>query len=56
MIDLMKEASKYNVIKNVEKPTIKCKIFEDKASTVELANVPKMRPRTKYLNIKYHFS
>jgi hypothetical protein len=29
-------------------------VFEDNAGAIEIANVPKMRPRTKHLNIKYH--
>jgi hypothetical protein len=33
---------------------IHCKVFEDNAGAIEIANVPKMRPRTKHLNIKYH--
>jgi hypothetical protein len=35
-------------------PKIHCKVFEDDAGVIEIANVPKMRPRTKHLNIKYH--
>jgi hypothetical protein len=42
-------------ITRVDKPTICCKIFEDNIGAVELANVPKMRPRTKNLNIMHHF-
>ena len=33
---------------------VKCKAFEDNTGALELANVPKMRPRTKHINIKYH--
>ena len=33
---------------------IKCKAYEDNSGAVELATVPKMRPRTKHINIKYH--
>jgi len=33
---------------------VHCKVFEDNAGAIEIANVPKMRPRTKNLNIKYH--
>ena len=36
------------------KTTVKCKAFEDNTGALELANVPKMRPRTKHINIKYH--
>ena len=35
-------------------PKIHCKVFEDNAGAIEIANVLKMRPRTKHLNIKYH--
>jgi hypothetical protein len=29
-------------------------VFEDNKGCVELANAPKMRPRTKHISIKYH--
>jgi hypothetical protein len=35
-------------------PKIDCKLFEDNSGAIELANVPKMRPRTKHINVKYH--
>jgi hypothetical protein len=37
-----------------QQPKVMCKVFEDNAGVIEIANVPKMRPRTKHLNIKYH--
>jgi hypothetical protein len=37
-----------------QQPRVTCKVFEDNAGAIEIANVPKMRPRTKHLNIKYH--
>ena len=39
----------------METPIIRCKIFEENEGAVEMANVPEMPPRTKPLNIKYHF-
>jgi hypothetical protein len=36
------------------KPTVYCKVFEDNSGAIELAKVPKMRPRTKHINTKYH--
>ena len=33
---------------------IKCTLFEDKKGAEELANVPKNRPRTKHITLKYH--
>jgi hypothetical protein len=35
-------------------PKVQCKLFEDNSGSLELANVPKMRPRTKHINAKYH--
>jgi Reverse transcriptase (RNA-dependent DNA polymerase) len=35
-------------------PEVRCKLFEDNSGAVELSNVPKMRPRTKHINTKYH--
>jgi hypothetical protein len=53
---LIEETVRRKVITTAtQKPTIKCTIFEDNKGTVEMANVPKMRPRTKHLNVKYHF-
>jgi hypothetical protein len=54
-LSLAKEAAKLKVIPDVDAPRIRCKIFEDNIGAVEMANVPKMRPRTKHLNVKYHF-
>ena len=34
--------------------TLKCTLFEDNKGAEELAKVPKYRPRTKHIAIKYH--
>jgi hypothetical protein len=39
---------------NNEIPTVHCKVYEDNAGAIEMARLPKMRPRTKHLNVKYH--
>ena len=36
------------------KPTVHCKIFEDNSGALEIDKVPKMRSRTKHINLKYH--
>jgi hypothetical protein len=36
-------------------PKIHCKVFEDNAGVIEISNIPKIRPRTKHLKIKYHY-
>jgi hypothetical protein len=35
-------------------PKVYCKVFEDNSGAVELTKVPRMRPRTKHINVKYH--
>jgi hypothetical protein len=55
LLSLAKEVAKLKVIPDMDAPRIRCRIFEDNIGAVEMANVPKMRPRTKHLNVKYHF-
>jgi hypothetical protein len=54
IIWLMEEAKKQGIPVLNATPRIHCKVFEDSAGAIEIANIPKMRPRTKHLNIKYH--
>jgi hypothetical protein len=35
-------------------PKIHFKVFEDNSGALEMARTPKMRPRTKHMNLKYH--
>ena len=35
-------------------PSVYYKVFEDNSGTLELARLPKLRPRTKHINICYH--
>jgi len=51
---LMEEAGQQGIAMLNAKPKIHCKVFEDNAGAIEIAHVPKMRPRPKHLNIKYH--
>jgi hypothetical protein len=51
---LPNELAEQNLIKHVGKSKVCCTIFEDTALCLELALAPKMRPRTKHINIKYH--
>ena len=39
---------------SASKPRVYCKAFEDNSGALELAKSPKLRPRTKHINIKYH--
>jgi len=54
IIWLMEEARHQGIPVLNAIPKIHCKVFEDNAGATEIANVPKMRPRTKHLTIKYH--
>jgi hypothetical protein len=54
IIWLMEEARKQEIPVLNATPKIHCNVFEDNAGAIEIANVPKMRPRTKHLTIKYH--
>ena len=54
LMHLMEEL-RSNVINLIEqKPIIKCKVFEDNLGAIELAKLPKLRPRTKHIAIQYH--
>ena len=35
-------------------PTVHCTIFEDNKGCIDLVNIPKIRPRTKHIALKYH--
>ena len=37
-----------------QKGKVHCKVFEDISGALELAWLPKMRPRTKHINVKFH--
>ncbi len=32
-----------------------CKVFEDNSGALELARLPKLRPRSKHINVCYHY-
>ena len=54
IMDFLQELQDRGFIENTNGTTIKCKAFEDNSGAVELANVPKIRPRTKHINLVYH--
>jgi len=54
LVWLMEEARQQGIPVLNATTKIHCKVFEDNAGAIEIANVPNMRPRTKNLNIKYH--
>ena len=54
MVNLLKELQQKNIPTVSLVPTIFCKAFEDNSGALEIAKTPKMRPRTKHLNLVYH--
>jgi hypothetical protein len=54
IIWLLEEAKQLGIPVLNAKTKVHCKVFEDNVGTIEIANVPKMRPRTKCINTKYH--
>jgi hypothetical protein len=57
LIELVEELQDKEVIEQSVKPVMRCRIFEDNSGAVEWATSvksPKMRPRTKHINTKYH--
>jgi hypothetical protein len=54
MMNLLKEMKSLGVPISKMTPTIFCKLFEDNAGAIHLAKVPKMPPRTRHINQKYH--
>jgi hypothetical protein len=54
MIQALDETIQRGIITQSFVPEGKCKAFEDNSGALELATVPKMRPRTKHINIRYH--
>ena len=54
LMGMLKEATEQGVsIPNLP-PKIYCTVFEDNSGALELARLPKMRPRTKHINQLYH--
>jgi len=54
LLDICEELKESRLLELTLTPTVKCTVFEDNVGAIEIAKVPKMRPRTKYTNAKYH--
>jgi hypothetical protein len=54
MMNLLNEMKSFGIPITKTTPTVFCKLFEDNAGAIHLAKVPKMRPRTRHINQKYH--
>jgi hypothetical protein len=53
-MQLLKELVSFVVKLASVLPKIKCKVFKDNVSALELAKAPKLCPRTKHIGIQYH--
>jgi hypothetical protein len=54
MMNLLKEMKEHGVDLPSTTPVVYCKLFEDNAGAIHIAKAPKMRPRTRHINQKYH--
>jgi hypothetical protein len=56
IVNIVQEMLELGFPVNTSSRTIHCTIFEDNSGALEIARVPKARPRTKHMNNKYfHF-
>jgi hypothetical protein len=54
LMRLVNELEKAGFDFPIQTPKVHCKVFEDNSGALEMARTPKMRPRTKHMNLKYH--
>ena len=54
LMGMLKEAAEQGVQIDNLPPKIHCTVFEDNSGTLELAQLPKVRPRTKHINQSFH--
>ena len=54
IMELMTKLRERNFKVICTQPQVYCKVFEDNSGALELARLPKLRPRTKHINICYH--
>ena len=55
LLNLVKEFKEYGIeIPSPNVPKVTCRVFEDNVGALELANNPKLRPRTKHLSVQLH--
>lgn len=54
LMSLVQELASAGFTLNCHPPAIHCKVFEDNSGALEMARTPRMRPRTRHINLKYH--
>jgi hypothetical protein len=58
IVNMIREMAElgFPILDKQREPSFHCRIFEDNSGALQIATVPKMRPRTKHINNKYfHF-
>ena len=54
LMGMLKEATEQGLRVKFLPPKVHCTVFEDNSGALELAKLPKMRPRTKHINQSFH--
>jgi hypothetical protein len=54
MMNLLNEMKSFGIPISKTTPTVFCRLFKDNAGAMHSAKVPKMSPRTRHINQKYH--
>ena len=54
LMGMLKEAAEQGVKIDNLPPKIHCTVFEDNSGALELARLPKVRPRMKHINQSFH--
>ena len=54
LMGILKEAREHGLYVKDIPPKVHCTVFEDNSGALELARLPKMRPRTKHINQAFH--
>ena len=54
LMGILKEAREQGLDVDYLPPNVHCTVFEDNNSALELARLPKIRPRTKHKNQSFH--
>ena len=54
-MNIIQELREQNFIEADSTADFHCKMFEDSSGALELPKNPKMRPRTKHINVIYHW-
>ena len=55
IMNFLHELKTRGFINTESKTQLHCKVFEDNSGALEMARNPKMRPRTKHINVLYHW-